>query len=91
LSTLIREDKVVLSRTHVIVATTIGSAMEFYDFTVYSFFSLIIGELYFPKVSPTNQFLASIAIFGVGFLMRPLGGIVFVRMLIPSAARKRWS
>ena len=77
MSTVAGEQSGVLPRGYVIVATTIGSALEFYDFTVYSFFSLIIGELYFPEVAPANRFLASIAVFGVGFLMRPLGGIVF--------------
>jgi MHS family proline/betaine transporter-like MFS transporter len=69
-------DKAGLSKTHVIAATTIGTALEFYDFTIYSFFAIQIGQLFFPGASPANQFLLSIGVFGVGFVVRPLGGIV---------------
>jgi MFS transporter, MHS family, proline/betaine transporter len=65
-----------LTKTHVITATTIGTALEFYDFTIYSFFAIQIGQLFFPGASPVNQFLLSIGVFGVGFVVRPLGGIV---------------
>jgi MFS transporter, MHS family, proline/betaine transporter len=65
-----------LSKTHVIAATTLGTALEFYDFTIYSFFAIQIGQLFFPGASPVNQFLLSIGVFGVGFVVRPLGGIV---------------
>jgi MFS transporter, MHS family, proline/betaine transporter len=69
-------DKAGLSKTQVIAATTLGSALEFYDFTIYSFFAIQIGQLFFPSASPVNQFLLSIGVFGVGFVVRPLGGIV---------------
>lgn len=69
-------DKSGLSKTHVIAATTIGTALEFYDFTIYSFFAIQIGKLFFPNASPLSQFLLSIGVFGVGFVVRPLGGIV---------------
>ena len=65
-----------LTKTHVITATTIGTALEFYDFTIYSYFAIQIGQLFFPEASPVNQFLLSIGVFGVGFVVRPLGGIV---------------
>ncbi|SEJ45186.1 MFS transporter [Paraburkholderia diazotrophica] len=65
-----------LSKTQVIAATTLGTALEFYDFTIYSFFAIQIGQLFFPSASPVNQFLLSIGVFGVGFVVRPLGGIV---------------
>ena len=65
-----------LSKTHVIAATTLGTALEFYDFTIYSFFAIQIGQLFFPGASPVNQFLLSIGVFGVGFVVRPLGGVV---------------
>jgi MHS family proline/betaine transporter-like MFS transporter len=69
-------DKAGFSKTRVIAATTIGTALEFYDFTIYSFFALQIGQLFFPSASPVNQFLLSIGVFGVGFVVRPLGGVV---------------
>lgn len=65
-----------LSKTQVIAATTLGTALEYYDFTIYSYFAIQIGKLFFPSASPVNQFLLSIGVFGVGFVVRPLGGIV---------------
>ena len=75
MSTLVL-DNAGLSKKHVIAATTVGTALEFYDFTIYSFFAIQIGQLFFPGASPVNQFLLSIGVFGVGFVVRPLGGIV---------------
>ena len=65
-----------LGRTRLIAACTIGNALEFYDFVIYSFFAGTIGALFFPAEDPTVQLLLSFATYGVGFLMRPLGGIV---------------
>lgn len=69
-------EKAGLSKAQVIAATTLGTALEYYDFTIYSFFAIQIGKLFFPSASPVNQFLLSIGVFGVGFVVRPLGGIV---------------
>lgn len=65
-----------LSRVHAISAITVGNGLEFYDFVVYSFFATLIGRLYFPVDDPTGQLLLSFATFGVGFLTRPLGGLL---------------
>jgi MFS family permease len=65
-----------IGRTRLIAACTIGNALEFYDFVVYSFFAGTIGALFFPSQDPTVQLLLSFATYGVGFLMRPLGGVV---------------
>jgi len=65
-----------LSKFHAIAAITIGNGLEFYDFVVYSFFATLIGRLYFPVADPAGQLLLSFATFGVGFLMRPLGGLL---------------
>ncbi|MBS80906.1 MFS transporter [Variovorax sp.] len=64
------------SRRQTIVATTIGNGLEFFDFTVYGFLALVIGKLFFPTFSGYGQLLLTVATFGVGFIMRPLGGIV---------------
>lgn len=69
-------EKTGLSKAQVIAAATLGTALEYYDFTIYSFFAIQIGKLFFPSASPVNQFLLSIGVFGVGFVVRPLGGIV---------------
>lgn len=63
-------------RRKTIVATTIGNALEFFDFTVYGFLALTIGKLFFPTFNSYGQLLLTVASFGVGFIMRPLGGIV---------------
>jgi MFS family permease len=60
----------------VVAAATIGNALEFFDFTVYGFFAVLIGQLFFPNMSSYGQILASVSTFGVGFVMRPVGGIV---------------
>jgi MFS transporter, MHS family, proline/betaine transporter len=64
------------SRKRAVAAATIGSALEWYDFIVYSFFAAMIGKLFFPSALPNTQLLIGLATFGVGFFMRPLGAIV---------------
>ncbi|WP_420996092.1 MFS transporter [Cupriavidus sp. 30B13] len=59
-----------------IAACSIGNAMEMYDFTVYSFFAILIGKLFFPSDSAYGSLLLAVATFGIGFVMRPLGGFV---------------
>jgi MFS family permease len=63
-------------RRQTIVATTIGNGLEFFDFTVYGFLALVIGKLFFPTFNSYGQLLLTVASFGVGFIMRPLGGII---------------
>jgi MHS family proline/betaine transporter-like MFS transporter len=64
------------SQFRLIAACSIGNALEMYDFTVYSFFALLIGRLFFPSDSPYGSLLLAVATFGIGFVMRPLGGFV---------------
>ncbi|WP_341789631.1 MFS transporter [Rickettsia endosymbiont of Polydrusus tereticollis] len=54
-----------------------GNVLEYYDFTVYSVFSLVIGHVFFPQESEFVKILLSLGVFAVGFLTRPIGGIVF--------------
>jgi MFS family permease len=62
--------------TSAVVATVLGNALEFYDFTTYAFFAVMIGRAFFPSHDPFVSLLLSVAAFGVGFITRPLGGIV---------------
>ena len=62
-----------------IAAVTVGNALEFYDFVTYAFFATQIGHALFPG-DASSKLLLSLATFGVGFLTRPLGGIVIGRM-----------
>lgn len=59
-----------------LVAVTLGNGLEIYDFAVYSFFSVIIGHLFFPASNDYVSLLLAVATFGVGFVMRPLGSLV---------------
>ncbi|MBV1702507.1 MAG: MFS transporter [Hyphomicrobiales bacterium] len=65
-----------ISGPRLIAACTIGNALEFFDFVVFSFFAATIGQLFFPAADPTMQLLLSFATYGFGFFLRPLGGIV---------------
>ncbi len=70
-----------------VAAVVLGNALEFYDFTVYAFFAVPIGEAFFPSKDPTSSLLASLALFGIGYVMRPLGGFV-IGALADRAGRK---
>ena len=63
-----------------IAAVTLGNALEFYDFVTYAFFAAQIGRAFFPNTDPTASLLASLATFGAGFLMRPVGAVVIGRL-----------
>ena len=66
------------SRGRVIVASLIGTTVEFYDFYVYATAAvLVFPQLFFPNQNETTQLLSSFAVFGVAFVARPLGSIVF--------------
>ncbi|WP_431113099.1 MFS transporter [Variovorax paradoxus] len=59
-----------------IAAAVLGNALEFYDFVTYAFFAVFIGRTFFPASSPSTSLLLSVAVFGVGFIARPLGGVI---------------
>jgi MFS transporter, MHS family, proline/betaine transporter len=63
------------SRALKIAAITLGNGLEFFDFTIYTYFAAIIGRQFFPATSEWASLLMSLATFGVGFLMRPIGGV----------------
>ena len=61
----------------VIIAASIGTLFEWYDFYLYGSLAVFFGGLFFPSTNETAQLLASLATFGAGFGVRPLGAIVF--------------
>ena len=66
------------SLKRVMLASAVGSALEWYDFFLYGTASaLVFSELFFPKFDPAVGTLLSFATFGVGFFARPFGGLVF--------------
>jgi len=59
-------------------AVVVGNALEFYDFVTYSFFAVQIGRTLFPG-NPEQSLMLSLGTFGIGFLSRPLGGLLIGR------------
>lgn len=61
----------------VIAASAVGTVFEWYDFFVYGTLATIIGAHFFPADNPSASLLITLATFGVGFGMRPLGAVLF--------------
>jgi Sugar (and other) transporter len=59
-----------------VAATVVGNALEWYDFIVFGFFAVVIARLFFPTESQYASLLLTTATFGVGFFMRPVGGVL---------------
>lgn len=64
----------------VITASSVGTMIEWYDFYIFGSLATIISTQFFPKENPAAAFLATLAAFGVGFVVRPFGAIVFGRI-----------
>ncbi|WP_369790956.1 glycine betaine/L-proline transporter ProP [Rouxiella sp. WC2420] len=63
-----------------ITAAALGNAMEWFDFGVYGFVAVALGQVFFPGADPGLQMIAALATFSVPFLVRPLGGVFFGRL-----------
>ncbi len=68
------------SEKKVIIAASLGTVFEWYDFYLYGTLAVFFGTLFFPTGNETASFLASLATFGAGFAVRPFGAIVFGRI-----------
>jgi MHS family proline/betaine transporter-like MFS transporter len=62
--------------TRVIVAASLGNALEWFDFLVYGYFAVTISNVFFPSGNATASLLAALGTFSVSFLMRPIGAIL---------------
>lgn len=60
-----------------VVAGSIGNVLEWYDFAVYGFLAPIMAPLFFPQEDTLSGLINTYGIFAAGYLMRPLGGIIF--------------
>lgn len=65
------------SEWRVIILSSLGGALEFYDFVVYSTFAPFIGSAFFPSHDALTRLMLTFAVFAVGYVARPVGGVVF--------------
>jgi MFS transporter, MHS family, proline/betaine transporter len=68
------------SKRRIILAAIVGNVMEWYDFSVYGFLAVIIGRHYFPDSDPSISLMAAFGAFAVGFVTRPVGGLIIGRI-----------
>lgn len=64
----------------IILAASAGTVIEWYDFYIFGSLAPFISTQFFPDTNPAAAFLATLAAFGVGFVIRPFGAIVFGRL-----------
>jgi MFS family permease len=63
-------------RRRVVAAGMIGNTLEWYDFAIYGYFAAQIGRHFFPHEDAVAQLLSTFGVFAVGYLMRPIGGVI---------------
>jgi MFS family permease len=75
-------DPAALDRRHklVIIASSLGTMFEWYDFFIYGTLAAFFGKLFFPPGNESGAYLSSLALFGVGFSVRPFGALFFGRL-----------
>jgi len=64
----------------VIMASSVGTLIEWYDFYIFGSLATILSQQFFPQTNPTAAFLSTLATFAAGFVVRPFGAIVFGRL-----------
>ncbi|HZP98230.1 MAG TPA: MFS transporter [Reyranella sp.] len=69
-----------LQSRRAVTAAVIGNVLEWYDFAVYGFVAVYIGRNFFPGSDETTELLKAFLTFGLGFLARPVGGIIIGRL-----------
>ncbi|STY30100.1 major facilitator family transporter [Legionella wadsworthii] len=65
------------SERKIIFLASLGGALEFYDFVIYVIFAPIISQIFFPETDRLASLMSIYAVFAIGYLIRPLGGIGF--------------
>jgi MFS family permease len=65
-----------MSKIKSIFSVTSGNFFEMYDFMVYGIYASYIAETFFPNHNPYLSLMMLLAVFGSGFLMRPLGAVI---------------
>ncbi|AJY45153.1 MFS transporter [Martelella endophytica] len=64
-------------RNRALFLGSMGGGLEFYDFVIYASFASQIGKTFFPSEAAATRLLAAFAVFAAGYLVRPIGGILF--------------
>ena len=64
------------SIARLVIATSVGNALEWYDIAVYGYFAVYIAKAFFPNSDPTISLLLTLGTFALSFLTRPLGGVI---------------
>jgi MHS family proline/betaine transporter-like MFS transporter len=62
--------------TRLVVATSLGNALEWFDISVYAYFAVYLSKAFFPTSDPTTSLLLTFGTFGLTFLARPIGGVL---------------
>lgn len=73
----VHELKLKPSERKIIFLASLGGALEFYDFVIYVIFAPIISQIFFPETDKLASLMSVYAVFAIGYLIRPLGGIAF--------------
>jgi len=67
-------------RRRAVTAAVVGNVLEWYDFAIYAYMATVIARKFFPSGDEVTALLSTFAAFGVGFVVRPLGGILIGRL-----------
>src|SRR5580704_8905910 len=62
--------------TKLIIAVSVGNALEWYDISSYGYFAVYVSKAFFPNSDPTVSLLLTFGTFGLAFLIRPIGGLM---------------
>src|SRR5689334_7706278 len=65
------------SMARVIIASSAGTAFEWYDFFIFGSLAPVISKVFFAGLEPTQALIAALALFAAGFAFRPLGALIF--------------
>src|SRR5438045_9205744 len=65
------------SMARVVIASSAGTAFEWYDFFIFGSLAPVISKVFFAGLDPTPALLAALALFAAGFAFRPLGALIF--------------
>lgn len=64
-------------KPRIVLAACFGHAVEWFEFGVYGYLATVLGKLFFPSADPATSILSALAVFGVAFLARPVGAVIF--------------